>query len=215
MRPHSLLAIPLFLGGCMGVVGDEASELASSIDDHHGDGMCMGYKPLLSVPDFDGNGRVTPADVRLVSAARRPEEYVAFFDTNADGALNGKDVSRTARSMGRRSRPLDQEIAAVFWATERYRDIKVAIAEGFAPLTEELRGHGIHYANYFDGRIDGNFEVARPEGLNYDTKGRLLNVFYYMPGAVELNLLDPSVPPGVFSERPPREGFSPDFSLEG
>jgi hypothetical protein len=105
-------------------------------------------RPILSVGDFDGDGFVTHADVSLVGDQVDSGEYVAFYDLDADGDLDGQDVSAAARAMaqGKASTVLDRQLAELFWATEMYRDKNAALAAGFRPFTQPLMGHGQHYA---------------------------------------------------------------------
>ncbi len=146
---------------------------------------------LLSVGDFDGDGVVTHADVSLISDQNESGEYVAFYDLNADGVLDGQDVSATALAMGEASTTLDQQLAELYWSTEMYRDVNNAIAAGYRPFTQVLHGHGMHYARLpflatptgldpnYENIQDGNLSIGEPEGLNYDEDGNLIAVFYY------------------------------------
>lgn len=157
----------------------------------HG-GTCEGPQPLLSVGDFDGDGVVTNADKALLNDAKKGE-YVAFFDLNADGKLSGQDVALVAKNKGATSTVLDRQLAELFWATEMYRDKDNAIAAGYRPFTQQLQGHGQHYARLpfkidpttggldanYENVLDGTLEIDTPEGLNYDPDGKLVAVFYY------------------------------------
>lgn len=149
-------------------------------------------EPLLSVGDFDGDGTVTHSDVSLISDQVESGEYVAFYDLNADGVLDGRDVSAAATAMGDASTTLDQQLAELFWSTEMYRDRNVAVAAGYRPFTQILHGHGGHYSKLpfvpsasggldpnYENILDGNLEIGAPEGLNYDENGELVAVFYY------------------------------------
>lgn len=168
---------------------------AAQAQDH--DPACPGVEPLLTVADFNGDGVVSRSDLRLMRKALRYGEYLAFFDRNADGALTRADARLAARDFRKRSTELDQEIAAVFWATVRLRDVSVAVAEGWIPVTQEFVGHGIHAANFTDGRADLTFEPTRPEGLNYTADGELVAVYYFHG-------------PHYSNDDPPPEGFSGD-----
>lgn len=148
-------------------------------------------QPILSNGDFDGDGIVTDLDLKLISNQVGSDEYVAFFDLNADGFLNGRDVSLAARAIGVSSTSLDQQFASLFWATERYRDVNNAIADGYRPFTQTVQGHGMHYAKLpflatpsgldpnYENTLDGHVNIAEPEGLNYDEHGNLVAVFYF------------------------------------
>ena len=151
----------------------------------------------LSEPDFNGDGRVNVGDLRAVIRAVRAyrregqSEYLAFYDINNDSVLNAQDIWNTARRMGRRSSTLDQQVAALFNNVIKYRDISLAVQDGFFPFTQEYKNHGIHLMKFpqFDENgmpipstnvLDQEFDYARPEGLNYDRYGNLVGVFYYV-----------------------------------
>lgn len=203
------LASILALSGCL-VEGEPTNEgaLAAGGDGHGGD--CT-PSPVMLSGDFDGDGVVTTADVAAVEARKDTGDYAAFFDMNADGQLTGLDVEIVARNLNRASHARDQQIARAFRDAERFRDIRVALANGFGPFTQELRGHGAHWANM--ARINRwqtnpGFDPGMPEGLNYGGDGHLAAVFYYAPGAYDVSLADPSITPRtVVMEIPPTEGF--------
>lgn len=164
-------------------------------------------KPILNVSDFNGDGTVTSEDVRLVSRQARSGEYIAFYDRNADYVVDLTDVMATLRELHTHSTLLDQQLAAVFWETERYRDQATAIAEGYIPFTQSFFGHGSHWARHPEnGTLDYHFEASNPEGLNYDSKGNLWAVFYYF-GAT------PPQPDGTLY--PPKDAFNPLAGIPG
>jgi hypothetical protein len=136
---------------------------------------------VLSVGDFNGDTIVDGADLKELADRIARRDNVAFFDMNGDHAVDTKDMVLVARQVGARSTPVDQELAAVFRATERYRDIGNAIADGFVPVTGSAIGHGVHWAR--NQELDARFELTRPEGLNYSEDGKLLAAFYaILPG---------------------------------
>lgn len=160
----------------------------------------------LSVADFDGSGYVGLNDISLLRAAieefetKGKDGYQAFYDisnevigTNGEteNVLDSRDLAQANMdlmfSMFRPSSKLDQEVAAQYHATIRYRDINNAILDGFAPFTQEYENHGIHLlkmpqimpdGSIVGNVIDGKFDAAHPEGLNYDRYGNLVGVFY-------------------------------------
>jgi hypothetical protein len=149
-------------------------------------------EPLLTVADFDGNGEVTGQDIAIIAKAVANGEYIAFFDRNADNKLTRQDQLLAVEDLDRSSTRLDQQVAAVFWATERYRDIDVARKEGFRYFTQENKGHGFHFSRLplkldsdsevdptYQNILDDSIDITQPEGLNYDADGNLLAVFYY------------------------------------
>lgn len=197
-RKTLLVVLGLALAGCGPTVEPEA--LASRADGLEEQGCTDApLQPILSVADFNGDGIVDKKDQALVIEWMQRGEYVAFFDRNADKRLNGRDVAATVRDRGRRSTALDREVAAVFWATERYRDLEVAIAEGFIPIVQEVYGQGVHWFNPYTNPLDLHFEPTRPEGLMYTPEGELLAVFY-------------AHGPHLTESEPPPEGFTGDDS---
>lgn len=167
-------------------------------------------QPLLSVADYDASGQVRGADVRMSVRAVLGhvffgEDYVAYYDRNADDALSGADILYTVFDLGEESTALDREIADVFWSTEHLRDQQAAAAEGFIPFTQEFQGHAVHWARHIAlGSIDYAFDHTDPEGLNYSAGGDLQAVFYYVgPGPTDT---DPDDIFNPFAETP--EGFT-------
>lgn len=74
------------------------------------------------------------------------------------------------------------QLMEVVQATERYKDISVAQAEGFMPATQYVPGSGAYVIQ--PDRLDGQFVLAEPEGLVYSPNGsvwRLSGVFYLLP----------------------------------
>ena len=160
----------------------------------------------ISVADFDGDGWVTLKDTSLLSAAisdfkkNGKKSYQAFYDivnpvigTNGEteNVLDSKDMSKAntdlLMSMFNRPSPLDRQVAAQYQFTKKYRNINQAIIDGFVPFTQEYQNHGIHLlkmpqrqadGSYAGNVIDGKFDAAHPEGLNYDRYGNLVGVFY-------------------------------------
>jgi len=167
---------------------------ALAIHASHGEhGHCEGgvAQPLLTVADFDGNGIVDGSDIQLLTARVNSGEYTAIFDRNADGVLDEQDIVAAAQENESVSTAFDRELVAVFNATERYRDLNNAIADGYRPFTPELAGHGFHYTRLpiaftatgidwtWENWMDSTVEITKPEGLNYDENGQLVAVFYY------------------------------------
>lgn len=149
-------------------------------------------EPLLTVADFNGDGIVTGRDVAMIRQAINRGEYLAFFDRNADRQLDLADQHLTVDDMQESSTLLDQQIAAVFAVTEKYRALSVAQADGFRNFTQDAAGHGAHYARLpfildehgvmdttYENIMDDQVEITTPEGLTYDTDGNLAAVFYY------------------------------------
>lgn len=145
-------------------------------------------QPLLTVADFDGNGSVNWSDVTDLfsryGSSTGEEKYHFLYDLNVDGQIDKKDLVLAVSSLGEEVPLLDQQIAKATQATMRYygaNGLANAIADGYLPFTPEAKGHGIHYYNPALALEIGNSEtldIERPVGLNYDSKGNLLAVFY-------------------------------------
>ncbi|HEX8613238.1 MAG TPA: hypothetical protein VF800_18265 [Telluria sp.] len=163
--------------------------------------------PVLSTSDFDGDGKVTRKDLRLLRQQVRTGQYIAFFDRNADHVLDRKDIAIATGEAGSPSTELDRQLAAAYQATKAYRNIRAAIGDGFVPWTPSFQGHGTHWVQRPEkGSLGYAFDPGAPEGLNYDANGRLWAVFYYS---------GPS-PTGLKGEKyPPGDAFVPFAHLFG
>lgn len=183
---------------------------------------CPGPAPIMQAGDFDGDGTVNAADVAALSAFKNSGDYAAFYDMNADGKLDGSDVSIVAHNLGKAGTARDREMAELWRVTSPYRDIRNAYAAGYVPFTPNLMGHGIHFANFnlilsWGARTsDGgqyHFHAGQPEGLNYTADGKLIAAFYYQPGAVDLATIPGAMPSGTplntyYKALPVRPSFS-------
>ena len=162
---------------------------AESHSDHsnHEDTQDL-IKPLLSVTDFNGDGKVDNTDVRDIIARYEAVEgddlYHPLYDTNVNGQIDNYDIENVIHALGEDVPLLDQQIAQVTQATMKYYGpdgLEQALADGYLPFTQEFMGHGIHYYNPTLADEVGNLEeldIERPVGLNYDPEGNLLAVFY-------------------------------------
>src|SRR5580765_4108044 len=86
----------------------------------------------------------------------------------------------------RLAEPTERQLEAAKAATEKYRDVNVALAEGFVQGGPDVPGEGFHYLN--PKRLDCNFDPAHPEILLYAflpgrTRLRLVAVEYAIPFA--------------------------------
>jgi hypothetical protein len=79
-------------------------------------------------------------------------------------------------------------------ATSVYRDQAIARDDGFVQVTNYSPGLGSLFANQY--RIDGTASSTDPEGLVYDSTGRLAGVFYFAPKD------DFPTPPALFASSP-------------
>ena len=145
-------------------------------------------KPLLSVTDFNGDGSVDNADVRDIIARYEAVEgddlYHPLYDTNVNGEIDNYDIENVIHALGENVPLIDQQIAKATQATMKYYGsggLENAIADGYLPFSQEVKGHGVHYANFnllVEVANSKELDVERPIGLNYDADGNLLAVFY-------------------------------------
>jgi hypothetical protein len=198
--------------------------LAAEHSDHDHDGThnpSGSVAPLLRVADFDGNGKVNLADINdltdRLSSTKGDDDYHPLYDLNADSKLDIRDVLRAAADLGVTVPLLDQQIARATQATMRYygsQGVKHAIADGYLPFTQELKGHGVHYINLDLARQIGNqkqLDIERPVGLNYDEEGNLVAVFYLrVPRALPPNSNNPAQ--GLMVD--PADDTPPDVSFD-
>jgi hypothetical protein len=139
--------------------------------------------PLLSVGDVNGDQKVCGQDVAEVAGrVRNPDLYHPLYDRNADGAIDNRDVVATARDVGASVPMLDTQVARIALATMRYaggpQGLQNAMQDGFLPFTTDVKGHGVHYVKITSLGVPEP-DLYAPRGLNFDTDGNLIAVFYY------------------------------------
>jgi hypothetical protein len=104
------------------------------------------------------------------------------------------------------SQPTEDQLEAAKAATRKYRDINVALAEGFFQATPDIPGEGFHYL--LPSRVDCNFDPANPEVLLYA----------FLPGQTQLKLVavEYLVPFACLpADGPPPEGFAGNLDVWG
>jgi len=220
----SLLGTACFLAvGCAVSEDESLSVTSQAAMDQDMEMDCPGPAPIMEVGDFDGDGRVTLKDLHELIHVTLSRDYAAFWDMNADGRLDGRDIAAVAHNLFRVGTPRDAQMAALWRTTSPYRNMANATAAGYVPFTPDLMGHGIHFANFnlilsWGARAsDGgqyHFHADQPEGLNYTADGRLVAAFYYQPGAVDLSTVGQPVPPTTYYKalpvRPSFDGVMED-----
>jgi len=156
------------------------------------------FRPLLSVPDVNGDGTVDTADIaEVIDYLQGPPDapYLALYDINADGAVTGADVGRISSSMGLTSSNLDQEAVRAFNLGRHLRGEKNELEwrqQGIVPLNVPLKGHGTHWFTpsglaSLQGIVPTDF--SQLQGLNiggegYGAPGDLEALFFSHPGLV-------------------------------
>jgi hypothetical protein len=95
----------------------------------------------------------------------------------------------------------EQISATLAQAIERYRDYRVALADGFHIFMPNLPQAQYHFTNYWNGYLEGfTFDPARPTSLLYrKTKDgyELIGAMYTAPRTASLEELDERIPLGV------------------
>lgn len=103
--------------------------------------------PLLSVADFNADGIVNGEDISKIGQAVSGP-YLSLYDRNGDHVLDQLDVVISAQEMGSYSTPADQLLAQVWLANAH-----IATATGdelvdddWLPYMTSFAGHGMHWA---------------------------------------------------------------------
>ena len=95
----------------------------------------------------------------------------------------------------------DEIVTTVGHAIEKYRDYRVALADGFHIFAPNLPQARYHFTNYWNGYLEGfTFDPARPTSLLYrKTKDgyELIGAMYTAPRTASLDELNERVPLGV------------------
>ncbi len=130
--------------------------------------------------------------------------FAAACLTAAGAAVAAAPSSPGQRILGlsdmlRLSDRTEDQLEVAKEATEKYRDVNVAVAEGYFQGSPDVPGEGFHYLN--PKWLDCNFDPAHPEILLYaflpgQTKLRLVSLEYAIPFAC------------MPASGPPPEGFA-------
>ncbi len=166
-------------------------ENPSDSDDPHHDNTPNSITKLLTVADFNGDGEVDRNDIDDIisryNSTKGDDLYHPLYDRDADGDIDVDDIIEAVGTLGSDVPLIDQQIAQVTQATMQYYGSNgqdQALADGYIPFTQEVKGHGIHYYNPTLASEIGNLEeldlmnLKRPVGLNYDAQGNLIALFY-------------------------------------
>jgi len=145
---------------------------ASTADDDHKDNnICMGEAPsILDVADFDGNGIVDQNDIVIIKHARKQKTYYAFYDINADGKFNKRDIQQAETHLGLSSSNLDQQKAILFHQIKQLQIVDnepELSATRYVRIAPSLAGHGEHWTFSLP---DSGETAFRPGGLNFSAE---------------------------------------------
>ncbi len=195
-----------------------AMPVSARATEHHAGAQCGDpARPLLSVADFDGNGRVEYRDLWILLAAKRTGTYYAFFDRNADHVLDRGDMVLAFRDLGKASTAFDRELAQAFKDFGHFQHVdspgELALL-GFLPGTQSLRGHGVHWLNQSGAAATQGAIPAdrrRADGLNVPLRAdgvwgmfwgsRAQPLFADPTAASGLSTLDYPTPGGVWETK--------------
>ncbi|MDH5728311.1 MAG: hypothetical protein OEZ58_04940 [Gammaproteobacteria bacterium] len=164
---------------CVMMLSSFCSSLAMADDNELDEReICQGSAPaLLSVADFDGNGFVDENDIVLVKKAAKKDIYYAFYDYNADGEVNRKDVRLAKSDLGKSSSALDRQLAKLFHYNKQLQlvDSKQELrAMDFGVIAESLAGHGEHWSDW-GGNRGG---MLMPEGINVNADEKVMGLYW-------------------------------------
>src|ERR1700716_2599721 len=106
------------------------------------------------------------------------------------------------------TQPTEDQLEAAKEATRKYKDINVAVADGFVQAGADVPGEGFHYLN--PARVSCNFDPAHPAVLLYallpgQTQLRLVALEYLIPVDCTAN----------GKNGPPPEGFAGGLDVWG
>jgi hypothetical protein len=161
-------------------------------------------EPILSVADYDGNGRVSRHDLLLIRQAIDKGQYVAFYDKDANGVLDNQDYRESRLDLGRRSTQLDREMAVLFVKFGWLQNKTATDAEdlyGFLPMVASLSGHGEHWMNDAGVQsvgVSGTPTFDMVQGLNIPKDGSEIRGLFWGEGATPL-FNDPADASGLSS----------------
>ena len=143
----------------------------------------------------------------------RPASLFACVALGGIACLAGAGVAAAANTgprilglsdMMKLSDKTEDQLEAAKEATRKYKDINVALAEGFFQGSPDVPGEGFHYLN--PARLDCKFDPAHPEILLYA----------FLPGQTQLKLvaLEYAIPFACMpANGPPPEGFAGNLDV--
>jgi len=192
--------IQLFIGGlalsCLPAAGFSASDSVANAQ--CGDPV----QPLLSVSDFNGDGKVTYKDIHMLKDALREHKYYSVFDRNADGQLNHTDLHLAKKDLHSSSSLTDQQLAKMYQRFKHFQNVSgfdTIQSMNFQPFGSVLAFHGQHWANYAGQFASAGLAKADQflvEGINVMADGSSVPAIYWGEGTVPL-FNDPTAPGGL------------------
>ena len=148
--------------------------------------------PLLSVADFDADGKVTAKDIISLKTVIKDDVYYALYDRNGDGVLNHADISLAARDMNSSSSQTDIDLANMYLRFQDLQNISgfdTIKSMGFEALGGPLAFHGQHWMTWKALFSVAGFSSADPmqvEGLNILSDGSDIPALFWGEAATPL-----------------------------
>ncbi len=197
MSKYSLLITGLVFI-CIPTIGFSTPNFPTSDNAQCGDRA----KPLLSVSDFNGDGKVSWRDMHMIRDALRAPEYFSLYDRNADGRLNYYDLHLAKRDWGKKSTSTDRQITKMYQRFKHIQSVSGFEEVGsmnYQPFGGVFAFHGQHWANTAGQFAIGGLREPDPfiaEGINVMGDGSSIPALFWGDGAVPL-FNDPSATDGL------------------
>lgn len=203
------LAAPLASNAMMdGMHGDTA--MGDMDGGHHGGAVCGDpAQALLSVADFNADGRVTGKDIAMLRKILKKTDddedeygdddsdddrkvkkhksypYMALYDLNADHVVDKHDLDLAKQQKGMQSTEFDREIAAMYQRFQRLQfvDSEARLMQwGYNPIPVALKGHGVHWFN--QAGMESMLGMSKPdinvaEGLNVESEDKKVHGLFW------------------------------------
>ena len=150
--------------------------------------------PGMNMPSEDGRGMNSQQQAEGEAMhAMQPGHHMmdgAHMRMTALRPANPKDTQRA-----------DQIVAVLREVLERYKDYRVAEADGYQIFLPQMPQHEYHFNNYWNGFVESfTFDPARPTSLLYRKTrdgGELTGAMYTAPRTATLDQLNERVPLSV------------------
>lgn len=135
---------------------------------------------LLTISDFDGNGKVDGKDISAIAKIIHKNEYFTLFDRDADHDVDRDDLLLARKDLGKSSSKHDQQLANLYNELKelQHANSDDLLSMGFSPSTGSLAGHGAHWIN--------NFSNLPISGVNVPEDGSSIKGIFYLHNAVPL-----------------------------
>jgi hypothetical protein len=142
---------------------------------------------LLTVGDFDADGKVRVWDLLEILYVWHQGGYYSMYDRDADADVDLRDVVEVIKELGKTSTALDRHLANAYSRFVHFQEVGNAftdptIVPEFQPFTASVFGHGVHWVNEAGGLPIiglGHASFMQAEGLNIPENGdRVRGMFW-------------------------------------